>query len=198
MITTRSRPWRPLGHAFTILALMAMIFPFLSTSGPVAASPAPAATSGPAQAIQVGGDAMDDQGKPGSWNCAARAGFPESPDWYVGDRFGAWSPDNGALGAALPDGYVAAIASRVQARYFHLVLYSPHYGDLVVDSYFNTITPEAGTTFPTGRFDPVGEPKLFYDRGQLKIVIGLWGGGGGTPDRGGRIYTWCGIVPGTP
>lgn len=58
---------------------------------------------------------------------------------------------------------------------------------------FSALQAEPGTVYPTGRFDPIGKPSLSYHDGQIKIVVGLWGGGGGNPDRGGRIYTGCGL-----
>lgn len=123
----------------------------------------------------------------GVWACQARP-------WQVADRFGDWTADSDALGNALPDGYLATISTHTRDRYFHLVLYSPVGGDLTVDVPFDRLAAEAGTTFPTGRFDPIGKPSLSYHGGQIKIVVGLWGGGGGAEDRGGRIYTWCGIA----
>lgn len=138
--------------------------------------------------VTISGPAADDQGKPGAWTCQGR-------QWLVGERFGDYSADNDTLGQPLPGDYLATIATKTQQRYYHAVFYSPQYGDLIVDYPFSSIATEAGTVLPTGRYDPVGKPSLSYNGGQLKIVGGLWGGGGGAADKGGRIYTWCGITP---
>lgn len=171
-----------------IAALILGAFARSWSAGPVGAAPASPTFSGPAAAHQ---------GEPGAWTCeTGRA-------WVAGDRFGAWSADSDALGQALPEPYLAVIAAHVQQRYYHLVLYSPRYGDLAIDYPFDALAREAGTTYPTGRFDPIGKPVLTYSApsaaypgGVLRIITGLWGGGGGAEDRGGRVFTWCGIAPG--
>lgn len=138
--------------------------------------------------VTISGAAADDQGKPGAWTCADRP-------WLVGERFGDYSADNDTLGQPLPGDYLVTIATKTQARYMHAVFYSPQYGDLVVDYPFSAIATEAGTTLPTGRYDPLGKPSLSYNGGQIKIIGGLYAGEGRTDHKGGRIYTWCGIAP---
>lgn len=181
MIHRHARPWFTRFIAWLcfvfVAALVIGAFARSVAAGPVAAvAPSSPTFSGPAAAHQ---------GEPGAWTCEDRA-------WLVGDRFGNFSADNDALGGALPDGYLAVIANK--NRHYQLVLYSIPYGDLVVDVPFETMGAEPGTTYPTGRFDPLGKPSLSY-HGQIKIIQALWGGGGGAEDRGGRIYTWCGISP---
>lgn len=142
------------------------------------------------------GPANAHQGEPGAWTCeTGRA-------WVAGDRFGGWSADSDALGQALPGDYLAVISAHTQQRYYHAVFYSSRYGDLVIDYPFDALAKEAGTTYPTGRFDPIGRPTLSYSApsetypgGMVRVITGLWGGGGGNEDRGGRIFTWCGIAP---
>lgn len=137
--------------------------------------------------VTISGPAADDQGSPGSWQC-------ENRPWLTGERFGISSPASSSLGQALPADYFATVAAIVPSRYFHLTLYSPAYGDLVLDVPFGSIERETGDGFPTGRLDPVGVPSLSYN-GQIKIVTALSGGSKGAGDRGWRIYTWCRIVP---
>lgn len=153
----------------------------------VSAAPSSPAFSGPAAAHQ---------GEPGAWTCETDRA------WVAGDRFGGWSADSDALGQPLPEAYLAVISAHVSQRYYHVVLYSAAYGDLVIDYPFDALQREAGTTYPTGRFDPIGKPTLTYSApsanypgGLLRVITGLWGGGGGAEDRGGRIFTWCGISP---
>jgi hypothetical protein len=113
----------------------------------------------------------------------------EDMPWLVGARVPAWHGDTGAVGSALPDGYLAAVSSDPVRREFKLWLYD---GD---DQYrtvpFGALRLEDGTAFPTGRPDFTGPPVIFYHGGQLKILIRSWNGGGNGPAPLMRVYTWC-------
>lgn len=142
---------------------------------------------------RVYGPALDDIGKIGAWDCGA--------NWIVGNRWGDSSADNDGLGRSLPDGYAAYITSIVPQRLYILTLYAApdpntgrRGGDLVIEMPYDRIQREGSYQFPTGRYDPVGKPSLFFNDGLLKFNQAIFRGGGPLTD-GGRVYVGCTITP---
>lgn len=147
--------------------------------------------------IRKYGSALADEGKVGAWSCGT--------NWVVGSRWGDMTADNDSLGGGLPPGgYVATLSSFVQQRFYRLTLYAPQDpargragGDLIIEFPYDAIGVEAGTVFPTGRYDPLGKPSLFFAENLLRAnQAGYTGSGSVGP--GFRLYLQCSITPPNP
>lgn len=193
METQKRSNWRGV-LLLVVMALTMTLAPFLAVSPAqlAAADDEPQVIA--LAELRVTGPALDDIGKQGAWDCGA--------NWIVGNRWGDTTADNDALGGSLPPGgYVAKISAFTNnGRYYRLTLYAPQNpeqgrrgGDLIIEFPYDLIQREGGYQFPTGRFDPVGKPNLYYTPNQLRFDTALFRGGGPTTD-GGRVYTGCGII----
>jgi len=181
--------------AVCVIALLGLV-PFGNVRGASAHAESYLAPSQPTWS----GSGLAHMGEEGGWDCDTER------SWQYSDRYGVGSANGGTLGTSLPQykgeegnvSFNATVFGFAQARYYRLTLWSSRYGDIVVEYPFSAIAEEPGYDSPTGRLDVVGDPTPFYSGTLLRVVQGLWGGGGGAADRGGRIYIWCGIVPVTP
>lgn len=127
----------------------------------------------------------------GGQRAAPRFECANDASWVIGARLADWRGDTAAVGSALPDGYLAAVAVDPTGREFRLWLYDGDDTHLTVP--FHRLVHEPGTEFPTGRPDFIGAPTIFYHDGQIKILVRAWNGGGNGPAPLMRIYTGCGL-----
>jgi hypothetical protein len=140
--------------------------------------------------------------EPGAWNC------DQSRPWLMSARWGEGSGNLGSLGSSLPEtpddpltpfnearNYVVTMVANYPGRYYRVTFYSNLFGDLVVVYPFDSVQPEPGYSYPTNRLDPLGNPQPWMSGRSLRFSTGLWGGGNGQADFGGRAYMWCKINP---
>lgn len=188
----QGRGWRRLLTLLSVLSVLTLVLAGVAFSGAAQAADEPQVTA--LAELRVYGPAVDDIGKQGAWDCGAT--------WTAGNRWGDSTADNDALGGALPPGgYVAKLSAFTNnGRFYRLILYAPQNadqgrrgGDLIIEFPYDNISREPGYTFPTGRYDPVGKPNLYYTPNQLRFDTAIYRGGGATTD-GGRVYTGCGII----
>jgi hypothetical protein len=107
----------------------------------------------------------------GSWSCDTTQ--PASVA-FKADNF---TNALGGVATGLPGSALAIVGNDFRHRAWLVYLYP---GDVTVTFFWDSATVESTQPggFPTGRFDPTGNPIVAYHDATLKAFSGVWGGEG--------------------